>query len=143
MWTIFWADDMSTHVVDQFKIKRWMRPMISGALLGLLAIWFPHIIGVGYETTSDALTGQLLLHEAIVFVILKIIAVAITLAGRMGGGVFLALMLGALTGLAFGLIATPIFLIFRLNTLYALAGMGGVAAAFSAHRFRQRRSSSN
>ena len=131
MWTIFWADDMSTHVVAQFKIKRWMRPMISGALLGLLAIWFPHIIGVGYETTSDALTGQLLLHEAIVFVILKIIAVAITLAGRMGGGVFSpALMLGALTGLAFGLIATPIFPDFSGSiTLYALAGMGGVAAA--------------
>lgn len=105
--------------------------MISGALLGLLAIWFPHIIGVGYETTSDALTGQLLLHEAIVFVILKIIAVAITLAGRMGGGVFSpALMLGALTGLAFGLIATPIFPDFSGSiTLYALAGMGGVAAA--------------
>ena len=131
MWTIFWAEDMSNQVVAYLGIRRWMRPAISGAMLGGLAIWFPHIIGVGYETTSDALTGQILLHEAIVFVALKIVAVAITLAGRMGGGVFSpALMIGALTGLAFGLIATPIFPeISGSTTLYALAGMGGVAAA--------------
>lgn len=131
MWTIFWAEDMANQVTTHLKIKRWMRPAISGSLLGLIAIWFPHIIGVGYETTSDALTGELLLHEAIVFVMLKIIAVSITMAGRMGGGVFSpALMIGALTGLSFGLIATPVFPdISGSITLYALAGMGGVAAA--------------
>ena len=62
--------------------------MVAGAMLGGLAIFWPHIIGVGYETTSAALTGQLVLHEAIVFAMLKVVAVAITIGGRMGGGVF-------------------------------------------------------
>ncbi len=131
MWTIFWAEDMANHVQEELRLPRWLRPAISGILLGALAIWFPHIIGVGYETTSAALTGQLLLHEAVVFAILKVIAVSITMAGRMGGGVFSpALMLGALTGLAFGMIATAIFPdVSGTTTLYALAGMGAVAAA--------------
>ncbi|MBO9473495.1 chloride channel protein [Shimia sp. R10_1] len=131
MWTIFWAEDMANHVQDELRMPRWLRPAISGSLLGILAIWFPHIIGVGYETTSAALTGQLLLHEAVVFAVLKVIAVSITMAGRMGGGVFSpALMLGALTGLAFGMIATAIFPdVSGTTTLYALAGMGAVAAA--------------
>ncbi|MBO9402123.1 chloride channel protein [Shimia sp. R9_3] len=131
MWTIFWAEDMANHVQEELRIPRWLRPAISGILLGILAIWFPHIIGVGYETTSAALTGQLLLHEAVVFAVLKVIAVSITMAGRMGGGVFSpALMLGALTGLAFGMIATAIFPdVSGTTTLYALAGMGAVAAA--------------
>ncbi|MDC0736943.1 chloride channel protein [Cognatishimia sp. SS12] len=131
MWTIFWAEDMGSQIMEHMRLRRWMRPVISGALLGGLAIWYPHIIGVGYETTSAALTGELVLHEAIVFVVLKVIAVSITMAGRMGGGVFSpALMIGALTGLAFGLIATPIFPeVSGSHTLYALAGMGGVAAA--------------
>lgn len=131
MWVIFWAEDAAQQVMHHGRLKRWMRPMISGAMLGGLAIFFPHIIGVGYETTSAALTGELVLHEAIVFVFLKIIAVAITVAGRMGGGVFSpALMVGALTGLAFGLIAIPVFPdVSGSETLYALAGMGGVAAA--------------
>jgi len=131
MWTIFWAEDMGNQIMTYTPLKRWMRPVISGALLGVIAIFYPHIIGVGYETTSAALTGELLMHEAIVFVVLKIVAVAITMAGRMGGGVFSpALMVGAMTGLAFGFIATSIFPeVSGSHTLYALAGMGGVAAA--------------
>ncbi|MDZ7709926.1 MAG: chloride channel protein [Roseovarius sp.] len=102
-----------------------------GCCWALIAIRFPHIIGVGYETTSAALTGQLLLHEAVVFAVVKVAAVAITLGGRMGGGVFSpSLMVGALTGLAFGLMATAILPDYSgAATLYALAGMGAVAAA--------------
>jgi CIC family chloride channel protein len=94
-------------------------------------LWFPHIIGVGYETTSLALTGQLGLYDVIVFAMLKVAAVSITLGGRMGGGVFSpSLMIGALAGLAFGLIATGIFPnVSGSSSLYALAGMGAVAAA--------------
>lgn len=127
----FWADDVASQVQADWRVPRWLRPAISGALLGLLAIWFPHIIGVGYETTSAALSGELLLREAVVFALLKGVAVAITVAGRMGGGVFSpALMMGALTGLAFGYVATSILPdISGSETLYALAGMGAVAAA--------------
>jgi len=128
---VFWADDMESRLQSRLGLPYWIRPAFAGALLGLLAIWFPHIIGVGYETTSAALTGKLLLHEAIVFTMIKVAAVAITMGGRMGGGIFSpSLMIGALTGLAFGLIATSVFPeISGSHTLYALAGMGAVAAA--------------
>lgn len=128
---IFWAEDLGNYLQRETGIPRYLRPAIAGALLGGLAIWWPHIIGVGYETTSLALTGALLWHEAIVFAVLKVVAVAITMGGRMGGGVFSpSLMVGALTGLAFGIIATAIFpTVSGSGTLYALAGMGAVAAA--------------
>lgn len=131
MRAIFWAEDIGNAVQRRTGMPIWLRPAVSGLMLGALAIGFPHIIGVGYETTSAALTGQLLLHEAVVFAILKVTAVAITMAGRMGGGVFSpSLMMGALTGLAFGLIATSVFPeVSGSHTLYALAGMGAVAAA--------------
>jgi len=131
MKTIFWTDNLANHVQKVLRMPRYLRPAVAGAMLGVLAIAYPHIIGVGYETTSAALTGELLLYEAIVFAVLKVVAVAITMAGRMGGGIFSpALMLGALTGLAFGLIATAVFPnVSGDETLYALAGMGAVAAA--------------
>jgi CIC family chloride channel protein len=131
MRSIFWADDFGNTVQERIGLPRYLRPALAGLLLGAMAIGFPHIIGVGYETTSAALTGELLLWEAIVFAVLKATAVAITMAGRMGGGVFSpSLMMGALTGLAFGLIATPVFpQVSGSETLYALAGMGAVAAA--------------
>ncbi|MCP3972700.1 MAG: chloride channel protein [Rhodobacteraceae bacterium] len=128
---IFFADGLADRVQARTRLPRYLRPAFAGALLGLLAIWFPHIIGVGYETTSLALTGQMLLWQAVVFAGLKVLAVAITIGGRMGGGMFSpSLMLGALTGLAFGLIATGIFPeVSGSATLYALAGMGALAAA--------------
>ncbi|MCF2904337.1 chloride channel protein [Octadecabacter sp. CECT 8868] len=131
MRSIFWADSIGSALQNRIGMPRYLRPMVAGTMLGGIAIFYPHIIGVGYETTSDALTGRLLMHEAIVFVIIKIIAVAITMGGRMGGGVFSpALMIGALTGLAFGFVATGILPEFSgEGTLYALAGMGAVSAA--------------
>ena len=131
MRTIFWADDVGSYVRRRTGMPRFLRPAVAGAMLGAIAIFFPHIIGVGYETTSAALTGNLLFHEAVVFCALKVAAVAITMAGRMGGGIFSpSLMVGALLGLAFGQIATSIFPeVSGAETLYALAGMGAVAAA--------------
>ncbi|MGI3170790.1 chloride channel protein [Pseudooceanicola sp. C21-150M6] len=131
MRAIFAAEDIASHIQARTGFPRYMRPAVAGVLLGLIAIWFPHIIGVGYETTSLALTGRVGMWEAIGFAVIKTVAVAITIGGRMGGGVFSpSLMLGALTGLSFGLIATSVFPeVSGSSSLYALAGMGGVAAA--------------
>ncbi len=128
---IFLAEDVGNVLQERSGIPNWARPAFAGLILGIIAVAFPHIIGVGYETTSNALTGNLLLWEAVVFAAVKVAAVAVTIAGRMGGGVFSpSLMVGALTGLAFGMIATQIFPdVSGTAGLYALAGMGAVSAA--------------
>ena len=131
MRSIFVTDRLGSAVQSALGVPRWLRPTAAGFLLGMIAIWLPHIIGVGYETTVLALSGQLLLSQAILFTIVKVAAVSITMGGRMGGGVFSpSLMVGALTGLAFGLIATNLLPdVSGTHTLYAFAGMGAVAAA--------------
>lgn len=129
--TIFIAEELGDLLQSSTRMPNWLRPGVTGVLLGAIAIWFPHIIGVGYETTSRVLTGQIGFWMVVVFVIVKIIAVAITFSGRMGGGIFSpSLMVGAMTGLAFGYVATSIAPgLSGAETLYALAGMGAVAAA--------------
>ncbi len=131
MRSILFAEGVGDRIQAATGLPGYLRPAVAGAILGLLAIWFPHIIGVGYETTSRALTGNLLFWSAVVFALVKVFAVAVTFAGRMGGGVFSpSMMTGALTGLAFGWVATSLFpAIEGDETLYALAGTGAVAAA--------------
>ncbi len=131
MRAIFLSDDWADRLCARAHLPPVLRPALAGLVLGCIAIWFPHIIGVGYETTSAALTGELLLGQAIAFALVKAVAVAVTMAGRMGGGIFSpSLMMGALTGLAFGIIATSVLPdLSGSETLYALAGMGAVAAA--------------
>lgn len=131
VWAILRADGAGTAIFARSGWPRWLRPMLAGTLLGIIAIPFPHIIGVGYQTTFAALNGAFTLDQVLIFAAVKVVAVAITLGGRMGGRVFSpALVLGALTGLAFGMIAT--WVLPNLSggtTIYALAGMGAVAAA--------------
>lgn len=129
--SVFIAEDWGDAIQKHLRMPIFLRPALAGAMLGTIALAYPHIIGVGYQTTSSALTGNMVMHEAFIFAVIKVIAVAITFAGRMGGGIFSpSLMLGALTGLAFGSIATAIFpAVSGTETLYALAGMGAVAAA--------------
>ncbi len=131
MRAVFWTDDAAEAMRRRLGIAPWAKPAVAGALVGMIALPFPQVIGVGYETTSDALTGQLLLREAMLIAVVKCAAVAITMGGRMGGGIFSpSLMMGALVGLCFGYIATAVFPeVSGTETLYALAGMGAVAAA--------------
>lgn len=128
---IFRAERAATWIMARSGWPRWLRPTLAGLMLGAIAIPFPHVIGVGYETTAAALSGRLGLAQAIVFAVVKAAAVAITLGGRMGGGVFSpALVMGSLTGLAFGIVATAILPeMSGAVTVYAFAGMGAVGAA--------------
>ncbi|MCB1390382.1 MAG: chloride channel protein, partial [Rhodobacteraceae bacterium] len=131
MRAIFAAEDVANRIQARAHLPRWLRPAVAGALVGLIAIVMPQVIGIGYEVTTLALTGRLDAREAILIAVAKTLAVAITLGGRMGGGVFSpALVVGSLTGLAFGLIATALIPAYSGSaTTYALAGMGAVAAS--------------
>ncbi len=128
---LFFAERVGDRVQGALRLPDSLRPAVAGLFLGVIAIWYPHIIGVGYETTFRALSSEMVFLTAVMFAVVKVIAVAITFSGRMGGGVFSpAIMIGALTGAAFGNAATAIFpLVSGVQTIYALAGMGAVAAA--------------
>ena len=109
----------------------WLRPVIGGLMVGAIGMFYPHVLGVGYEATDMALKQQLPLLLLLTLLIAKTAATAITFASRFGGGVFSpSLYLGAMTGGAFGLIAASVFPeMASSHGLYAIIGMGAVSAA--------------
>jgi chloride channel protein, CIC family len=113
------------------KMPLWLRPVIGGLLVGAIGVFFPHVLGVGYDATDTALKQGYALWLLLALIVAKTAATAITLASRFAGGVFSpSLYLGAMTGCAFGLIAASVFPeVASSNGLYALLGAGGVAAA--------------
>lgn len=110
---------------------RWLRPTVAGAMLGLLAIPFPQVIGIGTETIRAALTGGMGLALVTALVAAKLAGTAITMGGKMGGGILApSLTLGALSGLMFGALFTTINPAFAGTApLYAFAGMAAVGAS--------------
>jgi chloride channel protein, CIC family len=119
------------YIAREVHISIILRPAIGGLAIGLIALLFPEILGVGYEATDQALRNQLSLPFMLALLIAKTTATAITLASRFGGGIFSpALYLGAMTGGAFGLIAASVFPdLASSEGLYAILGMGALAAA--------------
>ena len=110
---------------------QWIKPAIGGLILGFLALAFPQVLGVGYDATDMALKVQLSLALLITLVVMKTVATAICIGSGFSGGVFTpSLMIGAMLGGAYGIIATSIFPDFSSGPgAYTIVGMGAVAAA--------------
>lgn len=112
-------------------IPLWLRPVIGGLIIGVIGVFFPQILGVGYEATDLALKQHFGLAMLLALIVAKMAATAITLASRFGGGVFSpSLYLGAMTGGAFGIIAGSLYPdLASSSSVYAIIGMGAVSAA--------------
>lgn len=119
------------HLARMVTVPLWIRPALGGVMIGAVGVFFPQILGVGYEATEMALWSRLPLTLMLILIPLKAIMTAITLASRFGGGIFSpALYLGAMTGGAFGLIAGSVFPeLASSQALYSILGMGAVAGA--------------
>lgn len=118
-------------LAERLRLPLWALPPFGGLLVGTIALAFPEVLGVGYETTADALAGGFALQALVVLLVLKILATVITLGFRFGGGVFSpSLYLGAMLGAAFGGIAgMAMGAETGGTTFYALVGMGAVSGA--------------
>lgn len=124
--SLFLAD----YSAKKLDLPLWIRPVLGGLVLGLIGTYYPQVLGIGYETTNDALWSRIPVMLMVVLVVLKIFTTAVTYASRFGGGVFSpALYLGALTGGIFGITATGLLPEMSSDPgLYAILGMGAVAA---------------
>ncbi|MEM8951831.1 MAG: chloride channel protein [Pseudomonadota bacterium] len=117
----------ATH--DWLGVARWLRPAMAGFVVGVIALQFPEVLGVGYEMTDDTLKGSFDLKLLILLALAKGTATVICLGSGFGGGIFSpSLVLGAVVGSAYGLIAVGFFPDLGSSTsVYALLAMAAVA----------------
>jgi CIC family chloride channel protein len=134
---------------DRLRMPRYVKPMIGGLLLGIIALLCVeylghyHVFGVGYGTmmpildpsTSGALgtVGMELLLLLAGLALLKILSTSLTLGTGGSGGVFApSLFIGAAVGGAFGVAVNLAFpSIHTPYSAYALVGMAAVFAGAS------------
>jgi CIC family chloride channel protein len=129
--SVFLADDLFKCWAPRAKLPRWAWPGVGGLGVGLLALGFPEVLGVGYELTDMALQGVLPFGLLAALLVAKLLATALSLGSGFSGGVFSpSLALGALAGGAFGLVVAAVLpgLASGPGT-YATVGMGAVAGA--------------
>ncbi len=122
---------VAEKVVARVLLPAWSRPALAGLIIGLMALAFPQILGVGYEAMDSALSDLYPLWLLLALIAVKTLATALCLASGFGGGVFSpSLFIGAMVGGAFGFIATDAFPdLSSGHGAYTMIGMGAVTGA--------------
>jgi len=125
--SIFLVQDVGRKL----PVPAWSLPAFAGFLIGAIGVFFPQVMGVGYGVTNLALNSSLALPILILLIMAKMTATAISLGGGFGGGIFSpSMVIGALTGAAYGILATSVFPELSSGAgAYAMIGMGAMAAA--------------
>lgn len=120
----------SEDLFDTLKFPEPLKPVLGGILIGVIALQFPNIYGVGYETIELALHNQLPWLMLLLLVFAKLIATSLTIGSGGSGGIFApSLFLGAMAGGALGALVHSIFPnSTAMPGAYALVGMGAVVA---------------
>ncbi len=123
-------------VTAYFSRLRWWPPLLpaaGGGLLGVLALAFPQVLGMGMRTVDAALYSSLSWQLMLLLGPAKIVATAFTLGSGGAGGVFApALFIGAMLGGAYGRGVHQWFPALSAPAgSYAMIGMAGLFAAAS------------
>ena len=124
---LYWCEDLFDN---KMKLPEYMNPTIGGLLVGAIALLFPQIMGVGYDTINNALYGNMVWYIAFALIFIKIIATSITLGSGGSGGIFApSLFMGAMLGFFFGNVVHSLFPdVTATPGAYALVAMGGLVA---------------
>ncbi|MFQ5839481.1 MAG: chloride channel protein [Candidatus Methylomirabilales bacterium] len=120
----------SEDIFDSSRLPEYVKPVVGGLCIGGLGFFFPHVMGVGYETIEAALVGKLGVTLVLILLILKILATSITIGSGGSGGIFApSLFMGAMLGQAYGSLANLLLpAVTAPPGAYALVGMGAVFA---------------
>ena len=99
-------------------------------MLGLMALLFPHILGVGYPAIDLSLMQKLSWQVLFLLIVFKVLATSITIGSGGSGGIFApSLFLGAMAGGFFGTVVHGIFpSITAPPGAYGIVGMGAVVS---------------
>lgn len=120
----------SVERFEKLAIPPYFKPAVGGLIVGIIAIAFPQVYGVGYESINDALWGRDVKWLLVLLVFSKIFATSITLGSGGSGGIFApSLFIGAMLGGLVGKMANMWQPELTANAgAYALVGMGAVVA---------------
>jgi len=116
---------------EKIPIPTYLKPALGGLLLGILAVFFKEIMGVGYDSIHEILASNKFGVILLLLIFLKIIATSFTLGSGGSGGLFVpSLFIGAASGGFIGWIFNIIFPgITASSGAYALVAMSAMLGA--------------
>lgn len=123
------APIFAAKTASRLRIPLWLLPLPGGLALGVIALAFPQVLGIGYEPLASGLNGNYGAELLPVLALAKIAATGVTFAFRWGGGAISpSLYVGAMLGAALGAVAG---LVLGIPAPQAFMGLVGMAVCFA------------
>ncbi|HUU07302.1 MAG TPA: chloride channel protein [Thermoplasmata archaeon] len=126
---------------DAISLPMYAKPLIGASLVGAVGLFYPQVMGVGYDSVANVLNGTMEIPSAPVMailflgllVIVKMVATSLTLGSGGSAGLFgPSLFLGAMLGAAFGIFVNLVSPFESADYgAYAMVGMAALFAATS------------
>jgi H+/Cl- antiporter ClcA len=117
------------------QIPTWLQPMLGGAIVGVVALGLPEILGIGYDTIESVLRDvEFPLLMLVALLVAKLILASVSLGSGLVGGIFApSLFMGAIFGAVYGQVLPQLLPWFddyiAAPPAYAMVGMAAVLAA--------------
>lgn len=128
-------------VFDAISLPMYAKPVIGASLVGAVGLFYPQVMGVGYDSVANVLNGNMEIPSAPVMAILflgllvvvKMVATSLTLGSGGSAGLFgPSLFLGAMLGAGFGIFVSLVSPFESADYgAYAMVGMAALFAATS------------
>jgi CIC family chloride channel protein len=124
--TLYKAEDLW----DGLKIPEYIKPALGGFAIGVISLFLPEILGVGYESITKALLGTVPWFLLLILVFVKIAATSLNIGSGGSGGIFApSLFIGAMMGGVYGHVVHYLFPSVTASPgAYSLVGMGAIVA---------------
>ena len=130
---LYWTEDQ----FEKLPIDELWWPAIGALGLGIIGFFVPRVLGVGYDTISDILNGNLALKLLLVVMVAKAVALVVSLGSGTSGGLLAPMfMSSAAMGGAFAIGIDRLIPTASLAPgAFALVAMGAVFGAASRATF--------
>lgn len=127
---VYWQHDLWHHHVH---LSRTVKTALAGALVGMVGVFLPQIMGTGRETMSEVLSGEVAFLPVMLLALagFKMLMTAISMGGGFVGGIFApSLFVGTMLGSFYGRFINVVFPGSSMGDpqTYAIAGMAAMMA---------------
>lgn len=129
----YWVEDR----LESIPVDNMWIPAIGGLGLGIIGYFFPVVLGVGYDTITNILNGNLGLQILLIIMVFKSLALMVSLGSKTSGGLLAPMfMAGAALGGVYAIIWNGIIPGLALAPgAYALVAMAAIFGTASRSTF--------
>lgn len=129
MWALRYSAKSAANVTLKVKASPLYLPFIAATICGLVGVWIPQILGLGFSSINNMIAGEFALALLFAVLIAKLLMTALCIGFGLFGGVFSPSLF---IGVAAGALAGQLISLFGFADIASIISVAGMAAVSSA-----------